>query len=157
MEELEIARRRAMHLLAARDYGKKELYKKLLNNYSEKTSLAVTEMMTEYGYLDDERYAKKLAKTYIEIRKYGKKRAALMMREKGLDRDTIENALEEYDAEAITSEIVVLLKKKYMDRLFSEGPEGKKEMQKVIAALARRGYSYGDIKTALYALKEEIE
>ena len=157
MEELEIARRRAMHLLAARDYGKKELYKKLLNNYSEKTSLAVTEMMMEYGYLDDERYAKKLAKTYIEIRKYGKKRAALMMREKGLDRDTIENALEEYDAEAITSEIVVLLKKKYMDRLFSEGPEGKKEMQKVIAALARRGYSYGDIKTALYALKEEIE
>ena len=157
MEELEIARRRAMHLLAARDYGKKELYKKLLNNYSEKTSLAVTEMMTEYGYLDDERYAKKLAKTYIEIRKYGKKRAALMMREKGLDRDTIENALEEYDAEAITSEIVVLLKKKYMDRLFSEGPEGKKEMQKVIAALARRGYSYGDIKTALYALEEEIE
>ena len=157
MEELEIARRCAMHLLAARDYGKKELYKKLLNNYSEKTSLAVTEMMTEYGYLDDERYAKKLAKTYIEIRKYGKKRAALMMREKGLDRDTIENALEEYDAEAITSEIVVLLKKKYMDRLFLEGPEGKKEMQKVIAALARRGYSYGDIKTALYALEEEIE
>lgn len=157
MEELEIARRRAMHLLAARDYGKKELYKKLLNNYSEKTSLAVTEMMTEYGYLDDERYAKKLAKTYIEIRKYGKKRAALMMREKGLDRDTIENALEEYDAEAITSEIVALLKKKYMDRLFLEGPEGKKEMQKVIAALARRGYSYGDIKTALYALEEEIE
>lgn len=157
MEELEIARRRAMHLLAARDYGKNELYKKLLNNYSEKTSLAVTEMMTEYGYLDDERYAKKLAKTYIEIRKYGKKRAALMMREKGLDRDTIENALEEYDAEAIISEIVVLLKKKYMDRLFLEGSEGKKEMQKVIAALARRGYSYGDIKTALYALEEEIE
>lgn len=156
MEELEIARRRAMHLLAARDYGKKELYKKLLNNYSEETSLAVTEMMTEYGYIDDERYAKKLAKTYIEIRKYGKKRAALMMREKGLDRDTIENALEEYDAEAITSEIVALLKKKYMDRLFLEGPEGKKEMQKVIAALARRGYSYGDIKTALYALEEEL-
>ena len=156
MEELEIARRRAMHLLAARDYGKKELYKKLLNNYSEETSLAVTEMMTEYGYIDDERYAKKLAKTYIEIRKYGKKRAALMMREKGLDRDTIENALVEYDAEAITSEIVALLKKKYMDRLFLEGPEGKKEMQKVIAALARRGYSYGDIKTALYALEEEL-
>lgn len=157
MEELEIARRRAMHLLAARDYGKKELYKKLLNNYSEETSLAVTEMMTEYDYIDDERYAKKLAKTYIEIRKYGKKRAALMMREKGLDRDTIENALEEYDAEAITSEIVALLKKKYMDRLFLEGPEGKKEMQKVIAALARRGYSYGDIKTALYVLEEETE
>ena len=157
MEELEIARRRAMHLLAARDYGKKELYKKLLNNYSEETSLAVTEMMTEYGYIDDERYAKKLAKTYIEIRKYGKKRAALMMREKGLDRDIIDEALAEYDSDAITSEIVELLRKKYMDRLFLGGLEGKKEMQKVIAALARRGYSYSDIKTALYILEEEIE
>ena len=157
MEELEIAKRRAMHLLAARDYGKNELYKKLLNNYSEKTAAAVTKMMWEYGYIDDERYAKKLAKTYIEIRKYGKSRAALMMREKGLDRDTIESALEEYDSEDITSEIVELLKKKYIDRLFLEGLEGKKEMQKVIAALARRGYSYGDIKTALYALEDELE
>lgn len=157
MEELEIAKRRAMHLLAARDYGKNELYKKLLNNYSEKTAAAVTKMMWEYGYIDDERYARKLAKTYIEIRKYGKSRAALMMREKGLDRDTIESALEEYDSEDITSEIVELLKKKYIDRLFLEGLEGKKEMQKVIAALARRGYSYGDIKTALYALEDELE
>ena len=157
MEELEIAKRRAMHLLAARDYGKNELYKKLLNNYSEKTAAAVTKMMWEYGYIDDERYAKKLAKAYIEIRKYGKSRAALMMREKGLDRDTIESALEEYDSEDITSEIVELLKKKYIDRLFLEGLEGKKEMQKVIAALARRGYSYGDIKTALYALEDELE
>lgn len=157
MEELEIAKRRAMHLLAARDYGKNELYKKLLNNYSEETSAAVTKMMTEYGYIDDVRYARKLAKTYIEIRKYGKSRAALMMREKGLDRATIESALGEYDSEDITSEIVELLKKKYIDRLFLEGLEGKKEMQKVIAALARRGYSYGDIKTALYALEEELE
>lgn len=157
MEELEIAKRRAMHLLAARDYGKKELFHKLMNNYSEKTSLAVIEMMTEYGYINDERYAKKLAKTYIEIRKYGKKRAALMMREKGLDRDTIDEALAEYDSDAITSEIVELLRKKYIDRLFLGGLEGKKEMQKVIAALARRGYSYSDIKTALYILQEEIE
>lgn len=157
MEELEIAKRRAMHLLAARDYGKKELFDKLMNNYSEETSLAVTEMMMEYGYIDDERYAKKLAKTYIEIRKYGKKRAALMMREKGLDRDTIDEALADYDSDAITSEIVELLRKKYMDRLFLGGLEGKKEMQKVIAALARRGYSYSDIKTALYILEEEIE
>lgn len=157
MEELEIAKRRAMHLLAARDYGRKELYDKLMNNYSEETSLAVTEMMMEYGYIDDERYAKKLAKTYIEIRKYGKKRAALMMREKGLDRDTIDEALADYDNDTITSEIVELLRKKYMDRLFLGGLEGKKEMQKVIAALARRGYSYSDIKTALYILEEEIE
>ena len=29
-------------------------------------------------------------------------------------------------------------------------------MQKVIAALARRGYGYNDIKTALYMIQDEI-
>ena len=30
-------------------------------------------------------------------------------------------------------------------------------MQKVLAALARRGYGYNDIKTALYIIQDEIQ
>ena len=43
------------------------------------------------------------------------------------------------------------------DRLFIEGLEGKKEVQKVVAALARRGYSYSDIKSALHIIEDENE
>lgn len=157
MEELEIAKRRAMHLLGARDYGEKELLDKLRKNYSEKTCLTVVSLMTEYGYIDDERYAKKLAKLYIETRKYGKSRASLMMRQKGLDPETIKDALDFYDSENLVSEIAELIRKKYTDRLFIEGLEGKKEVQKVVAALARRGYSYNDIKSALYIIEDEYE
>ncbi len=157
MEELDIAKRRAMHLLGGRDYGRNELIEKLKNNYSEKTAVTVADLMCEYGYVNDDRYAEKLAKQYITVRKYGKSRAALMMRQKLLDAQTIETALDKYTEDDITGEIAEILRKKYFDRLFLEGIEGKKEMQKVIAALARRGYGYNDIKTALYIIQDEIQ
>ena len=157
MNELDIAKRRAMHLLGGRDYGRNELVEKLKNNYSEDTAVTVADLMCEYGYVDDERYAEKLARQYITVRKYGKSRAALMMRQKLLDPDTIENALGKYSADDITAEIAEILRKKYYDRLFLEGLEGRKEMQKIIAALARRGYGYNDIKSALYIIKDEAD
>ena len=156
MEELDIAKRRAMHLLGGRDYGRNELIEKLKNNYSEKTAVTVADLMCEYGYVDDDRYAEKLARQYITVRKYGKSRAALMMRQKLLDAQTIETALGKYTDDDITGEIAEILRRKYYDRLFLEGLEGKKEMQKVIAALARRGYGYNDIKKALYLIQDEI-
>lgn len=157
MEELDIAKRRAMHLLSGRDYSRNELIEKLKNNYSEATANAVAELMCEYGYIDDRRYAEKLARQCIKAKRYGKSRAAMYMRQKGLDAQTIEEALEKYSQDDITGEIAELLRKKYADRLFLPGLEGKKEMQKVIAALARRGYGYGDIKAALYIVQSEEE
>ena len=156
MEELDIAKRRAMHLIGGRDYGRNELIEKLKNNYSEKTAVTVAEMMCEYGYIDDDRYAEKLARQYITVKKYGKSRAAAMMRRKLLETETIEAALEKYSKDDITAEIAGILRKKYSDRLFHSGIEGKKEMQKIIAALARRGYSYNDIKSALYIVKDDM-
>ncbi len=157
MSELDIAKRRAMHLLGGRDYGKNELIAKLRENYSEKTAVTAAEMMCEFGYVDDDRYAEKLAKNYITVKKYGKSRAAQMMRQKLLDAETVEAALGKYTEDDITSEIAELLRRKYADRLFLGGLDGKKEMQKVIAALARRGYGYNDIKAALYIVKDELE
>lgn len=157
MDELDIAKRRAMHILGGRDYGRNELIEKLKNNYSEKTAVTVADLMCEYGYVNDDRYAEKLARQYITVRKYGKSRAALMMRQKLLDAQTIETALDKYTADDITGEIAEILRKKYSDRLFLGGIEGKKEMQKVIAALARRGYGYNDIKTALYIIQDEFQ
>lgn len=157
MEELDIAKRRAMHLLAAREYGRNELIDKLRNNYSEQTAETVADLMCEYGYVNDERYAEKLARQYIAVKKYGKSRAAQMMRQKGLDSDTIEAALGCYSTEDITGEICSILRKKYADKLFLGGLEGRKEMQKVVAALARRGYSYSNIKSALYIIQEESD
>lgn len=154
MTELEIAKRRALYLLGGRDYSRRELYKKLLNNYSPETCEKVVAFAEEYGYLDEERYAKRLARSYIEGKKYGARRAALMMKQKGLDGEVIEAALEQFPEELRRDALVGLVERKYYDRIFGEGLEGRKELQKVIAALARRGYSYGEIKNAIDTVRE---
>ena len=155
--ELEVAKRRAMHLLGSRDYSRNELIGKLRENYSEETALNVAELMCGYGYVNDERYAEKLARQYITVRGYGKSRALQMMRQKGLEKETAETALEAFSEDDITGEITGLLRKKYADRLFLSGIEGKKEMQKIVAALARRGYGYNEIKRALLVIQNEME
>lgn len=153
-KELETAKKRAMYLLGGKDYSKKELMDKLLKNYSRENCEKAVAQMEEYGYLDDERYAKKLARQYIEVRKYGKSRAKMMMIQKGLGSALADEALEQYTSDDMIDEIVSIIKKKYYDRLFEEGLEGRKEMQKVMAALARRGYGYEDIKSAVAIVRD---
>ena len=156
-KELETAKKRAMYLLGGKDYSRKELLQKLLKNYSRETCEAAVEQMAEYGYLNDERYAKKLARQYIEVRKYGKSRAKMMMIQKGLGSALADEALEQYSADDMIDEIVSIIEKKYYDKLFVDGPDGQKEMQKVMAALARRGYGYEDIKSAVAVVREGEE
>ncbi len=156
-KELETAKKRAMYLLGGKDYSKKELMDKLLKNYSRENCEKAVAQMEEYGYLDDERYAKKLARQYIEVRKYGKSRAKMMMIQKGLGSALADEALEQYTSNDMIDEIVSIIEKKYYDRLFEEGLEGRKEMQKVMAALARRGYGYEDIKSAVAIVRDGAE
>lgn len=157
MTELDIAKRRALYLLGGRDYSRKELYKKLLNNYSEETCEKVLDFVEEYGYLDEERYAKRLARQCIEVKKYGVRRAQYMLLQKGIDRETAEAVLAEYPEETRLEGLVQLIEQKYSDRLFGEGLEGRKELQKVVAALARRGFSYGEVKSAIEIVRENAE
>ena len=155
--ELETAKKRAMYLLGGRDYSRKELLDKLLKNYSRETCEEAVRQMEEYGYLDDRRYADKLARKFVEVRKYGKSRAKMMMIQKGLGPSTADEALSRYSADDMVEEITAIIEKKYMDKLSVDGNEGMKEMQKVMAALARRGYGYDDIKKAISLTKKNAE
>lgn len=150
--EYERARKRAMYLLGSRPYSTAALREKLLNNYSEETADRVIEDMTRYGFLDDEEYARRLASSIIKGKKYGLHRAKAEMRRKGVPDELIEQALSEYSREELTDSLTELVRKKYFDRI-----SDRAERQKVIAALARRGYGFGEIKTAITAVLEEIE
>lgn len=157
MSELETAKKRAMYLLGGKDYSRRGLYEKLREHYSPESCEKAVAQMVEYGYLDDDRYAKRLAKQYIEGKKYGKRRAALMLSQKGLERETIEEALSLYSQDEMTEELADLIGQKYLGHLLVEGLEGRKETQKVIAALARRGYGYGEIQSAISLALERAE
>lgn len=150
--EYQRARKRAMYLLGSRPYSTAALKEKLLNNYSEETADKVIEDMTRYGFLDDEDYAKRLAGSIINGKKYGLHRAKAEMRRKGVPDELIEQALGEFSREDIEDSLIGLVRKKYSDRIYH-----REDRQKVIAALARRGYGFSEIKTAITAVLEEIE
>lgn len=150
--EYERARKRAMYLLGSRPYSTAALREKLLNSYSEKTADRVIKDMTRYGFLNDEDYAKRLASSIINGKKYGVHRAKAEMRRKGVPDELIEQALSEYSREDLTDNLTELVRKKYSDKI-----SDRAERQKVIAALARRGYGFGEIKTAIMAVLEELD
>lgn len=149
--EYERARKRAMYLLGSRDYSSAALREKLLNNYSEETADRVIEDMTEYGFLDDEEYAVKLAASLVKGKKYGIYRAKTEMRRKGVPEAMITDALAQYEHEDYVEQLKDLIRKKYSDKI-----EDRADRQKVIAALARRGFGFAEIKEAVVNVLEEL-
>ena len=67
---------------------------------------------------------------------------------KGLSRDIIDRTMEELPQEE-ADEAAVQLAAKLLRR--HHGEDARKEMQKVLAAMARRGYSYEDSREAIEA------
>ena len=148
-EERIKAKRRAMYILAQRDHSKKELYDKLIKNYPEDLCRLVVDLMCEHGLIDEEKYSEKLYRAYIN-KGWGKSKIRFELRRKGLPDSLISQQEEEYDAEDFIDEIIHLVDKKYSSKLdFSD----YKSVQRVTAALARRGFGYEDIKLALSRIK----
>lgn len=150
--EYERARKRAMYLLGGHAYSTAALREKLLNNYSEETADRVIEDMTEYGFLNDEEYAEKLAASLIRGKKYGLYRAKTEMRHKGVPEALIDDALAQYEREDYVEQLKELIRKKYSDKI-----EDRDDRQKVIAALARRGFGFSEIKEAVMEVLREDE
>lgn len=144
------ARERALYLIEYRAHGKQELYEKLKKNVSPEIAADTVNRMEELGLLDDKAYAARLADQLIRVKKRGERRAAYEMRQRGLPRPLIEQAIAAVVAEHDPVETVVsLIQGKYAARLTAEN--GK---QKVVQALLRQGFSYGDIRSAFGRLQE---
>lgn len=150
--QLKITKDRALRLLSQRSYCSGGLYRKLVEYSDEEAAQAAVERMEELGLLDDEDYARRFASDCISLKGYSRKRTFQAMLEKGIDRDTAENALEMLDADD-SHAVGELLRKKYYARIAKGDP---RERDRVIAALTRRGFAYGEIRRALELLEEEL-
>ena len=157
LEELKLqsdyvrAKSRALWYLDRMDYSEKALYDKLVQKgFDKEASSAVVAKLVELGLLNDRRYAEHLA---VKLTDQGdSKRAALQkMLLKGVAYDLAKETLSETETDEV-SRILTLIEKKYSAKL--QDPDN---FQKVYAALVRRGFSYGDVKTALKKYKEDLE
>lgn len=149
--DLRKASKRAMHLLAVRDYGYKELVMKLCENYEEIIAYEVADKMVSYGYVNDEIYAAKLANYYINTKKKGKKIAQYSMKQRGLDSELIDEVLKRYDTDDIRVQILSVINKKYSDCYVDY-----KSSKRAFDGLMRNGYNFNDIKWCIDKYKSEV-
>lgn len=147
------ARERALYLLDYREHSRRELELKLARNVSREVAARVAERMEELGLVNDEAYARRLARYFILDKKQGARRAVLELRKKGIDARIATEAVEavEPDEDALLE----LVRRKYR-RVLIGNADGK-QRDKVIRALMRLGHGYYDAAEAVDTVLEELE
>ena len=141
------AYQRALFLLDYRDYSAKEMTEKLIKTYkSETLCSAVLKKLKENGFIDDVRYAERMARKLVEIRKFGCRRAKREIMLKGIDQFTAEDALAVYD-DRFSENLMELLETKH-SRYLTDSSD-RKSIEKVKNALVRYGYDFSDINRAV--------
>ena len=147
------ARERALYLLDYRDHSRWELVEKLCRTVDRDIALETADRLEEMGLLDDEAYARKLARYYILTKKYGARRAVLELRKKGIPSGLAVQAVGETEPEE--DQLTELVLRKYARYL--EADEDRKGRDKVIRALMRLGHGYYDAADAVRRAEAQLE
>ena len=145
------ARERALYLLDYKDYSYVDMFKKLRQNYNEVLCYRVMQKLVDLGVINDRRYAQGLARHYMEVKLFGRRRAFQEMRLKGLTKEVIDLALEEYE-QGTGERLRRLIEKKHLRYMTDE-----KGINRAKNSLIRYGYDYGDIKEALREIQIDSE
>ena len=149
------AYQRALYLLDYRDYSVKEMTDKLVATYkNEALCSAVLKKLKENGFIDDERYAERMARKLVEVRKFGYRRAKREIMLKGIDQFTAEDALAVYE-DKFEENLMELLQTKH-SRYLTDSSD-RKSIEKVKNALVRYGYDFSDINRAVKEYFENSE
>lgn len=137
----------AVALLAQRAHASGEIAQKLRRKlYMEDTIEMVLYKLEKERLLNDEAFAREWAASRARSQ-IGRSRILRELRMKGISQQMAELALEELDEEE-GDEAAVSLARKLLRRYGREADE-RKAMQKILAAMARRGYGYEDSQRAI--------
>jgi len=137
------AKEKALYLIEYRNRTKKELYDKLVVLFGENASERAIERLEELGLINDEKYAREYAEVLLERKGFSRQRAEFELMKKGIDKDMIEEILDELEPEPV-EQIRKLLQTKFARRLSNE-----KDLAKTVNSLKAMGYRWSDINDAV--------
>lgn len=146
----------AVSLLAQRAHATGEIEQKLLRlGYRPQTVEMVLYKLTSNNLMDDGDFARQWAASRMR-RSMGKTRIAQELRRKGIAREDAEAALDDLDGDDMLQNAAALARKGLAKA--KEGEDPRKTAQRVMAQLARRGYSYQQSREAIrMAMESERE
>jgi len=95
----------------------------------------VVDMLTDQGYLDDERYARLFAEDKRHLEEWGNDRIRWALRDRGLDLALVSRVLAEEPASAELARALALLRRRFPGPL-----RDHRERERALAVLLRKGY-----------------
>jgi regulatory protein len=137
---------RAVKLLAAKPRSIAELRERLLEKPWTDNAVVdrVIEKLREYGYLDDDQYARDVALSKLRQKPQGKRRLQQTMSRRKLDRETVDAAIAEA-FDKLPEE--VLIDAAIEKRVRLKGiPETREDKKKIFDHLLRLGFNYDLIR-----------
>ena len=136
----------ALYLIEFKDRTEKELRDKFKEKgYDENDTEDEIEFLKNYGYIDDKRYAEHFTHDAINIKKWGKMRIRTELLRKGVDRETVDNTIEDAFFEVEDDLVLTQMQTRFKNSDFSN----IKERTRVFNFFMRRGFSPDEIKGAM--------
>lgn len=147
----------AVRLLAARARGIEELRERLLKKNSATPEIVeqVLNKLKEYGYLDDERYARGYASSQVRRKPVGRHRLERALELRKIDRETAGAAIESVFEEIPEEE---LIERAIARRVRLRGePKSQDEKRRLLDHLLRRGFPYDMVASKVRALSNPTD
>jgi regulatory protein len=134
---------KAYHFLSYRPRSEQEMRKKLREKYDEGTVDKAIAKLKKYSFVDDSEFARMWVGTRFSGR--SKKALSFEMKQKGISKEIIEEALADIDFDKEYEAALELVKK----RAKYKGLDRNEAYKKIAPFLSRRGYNYDVIKKVI--------
>lgn len=144
-------REKALTLLGQRAYARGELVERLCRDWPRPTARQVVTQLEEAGLVSDGDYAFRLADELYRYKHLSRRFIELELQKRGIAPALCREVLDAGGFDDGAS-IRALLEQKYAARLGDRA-----QRQKVLAALARRGFGYGDCRAAMEEYDTDYE
>ena len=145
------AKSRGLWFLDRSDYSEKTLYEKIVaGGISNVAAARAVARLKELGLVDDEKFARRLAEQ-MSNSNVSKRESYAKLYNKGIPTTVIKQVLEDTCFDEV-SQIKAVIDKKYRLKMNT-----KEEIQKVYAALIRKGFSYSAVSEVIRNCIKEIE
>lgn len=138
---------RAVDLISRRLRSEREIRDYAFRKqWSKENTEKVVARLHKRGYLDDERFGEAFVRSRSNLRNYSARRMKMELAKKGIKADIVDKVLsasEEYDENIALKNLIVKKRKRYDDD------------NKLIAYLARQGFSYDKIRSELDSIDNQ--
>lgn len=139
--ERALLREKALEYVSRRQMSHKELKDKLLQKGADEDAADyAVQWLSENGFINEEYYAGAIARHYT-AKGYGQGRIRAELRRRGLGKELSEDAINELPED--TTKIDKFISSRLTD------PDDRQQVQKISAALYRRGFSWDEIRSAM--------